>query len=194
MEYKLILGWISIVIAVIGYVPYFVDIFRGKTKPHAFSWLVWGLLTGIAFVAQVVDGGGYGAWVTGLTSVVTIAIFILALLKGTRDIKRFDWMALSVCFLGIAIWGITKEPLYSVILVTVVDAVAFVPTFRKSFMRPGEETVSLFFLSALKFIIGIIALEHYSVVTWLYPASLVLANGAFVLLLIVRRWQLRNIL
>ena len=55
LEYKTILGIIAVIIALAGYVPYFRDIFRGKTKPHAFSWLVWASLTGIAFFGQIFD-------------------------------------------------------------------------------------------------------------------------------------------
>lgn len=42
-------------------------------------------------------------------------------------------------------------------------------------------------LSSLKFIIAIIALEKVTLVTALYPISLVLANAAFVALLLIRR-------
>ena len=86
LEYKTILGIIAVIIALAGYVPYFRDIFRGKTKPHAFSWLVWASLTGIAFFGQIFDKGGAGAWVTGFTAVVSFAIFFLALKKGEKNI------------------------------------------------------------------------------------------------------------
>src|SRR5580698_5703228 len=62
---KEILGASAILIGCISYVPYFRTIFSGKTKPHAFSWLVWGILTAIAFGGQIVGKGGAGAWVTG---------------------------------------------------------------------------------------------------------------------------------
>ena len=49
------LGGVATAIALAGYVPYFRDLHRGATKSHAFSWLVWAVLIGIAFAGQVAD-------------------------------------------------------------------------------------------------------------------------------------------
>ena len=54
MDYHAVIGGAATVIGVVGYVPYFRDIFRGTTKPHPFSWFLWALLAGIAFAAAVV--------------------------------------------------------------------------------------------------------------------------------------------
>jgi len=189
LEYKTILGIIAVIIALAGYVPYFRDIFRGKTKPHAFSWLVWASLTGIAFFGQIFDKGGAGAWVTGFTAVVSFAIFFLALKKGEKNITSSDKWSLFGAGVALVLWYLTSSPMGSVILITLIDALGFYPTFRKSYHKPHEETMLTFFLSGLKFVIAIIALQNYSVVTYLYPASLVLMNFIFVGLLIVRRRQ-----
>lgn len=76
------------------------------------------------------------------------------------------------------------------ILITVIDTLGFAPTFRKAYHKPQEETLITFALSAVKFVISIVALSNYSTVTVLYPASLVLMNGLFVAMLIIRRKQL----
>ncbi|MBU1112174.1 MAG: hypothetical protein ABIG93_01935 [archaeon] len=188
-EYKAILGIIAIVLALAGYIPYFRDIFLGKTKPHTYTWLVWASLTGIAFFGQMFDGGGAGAWVTGFTALVSFVIFFIALKKGEQSITTSDkWSLFGAC-IALVLWFITNNPLGSVILITLIDALGFYPTFRKSYHKPHEETMSTYFLSGLKFIIAIIALQNYTVITWLYPASLVLMNFVFVGLLVVRRKQ-----
>ena len=43
LEYKIILGVAAVLIGIAAYIAYFRNIFAGKTKPHAFSWLVWGI-------------------------------------------------------------------------------------------------------------------------------------------------------
>jgi len=35
----------------VAFVPYFRSIFSGTTRPHVFSWVVWGTNTSVAFVA-----------------------------------------------------------------------------------------------------------------------------------------------
>jgi hypothetical protein len=59
-EIKTILGISAVVIAFISYVPYICNIFAGKTKPHAFTWLIWCTLNAIAFAGQIKDKAGAG--------------------------------------------------------------------------------------------------------------------------------------
>lgn len=184
------LGIIAVAIGLIGYVPYFRTILNGKTKPHAFTWLVWGSLTAIAFAGQLAGGGGAGAWVTGFTALTSFIIFGFALVRGVKDFPLTDWLCLLGCIVATVLWLVTEDPLTAVILITIIDAVAFIPTIRKSYSNPNSEPVLTYMLSGLKFLIGIIALEYLSLVTVLYPASLVAANSVFVLMLIVRRRRL----
>lgn len=186
-DYKLYLGSVAMVIGVVSYVPYFRDIFLGTTKPHAFSWLVWSVITGIAFAAQIVEHGGPGAWVTGFTTVTCLMVFVCALFKGSRVFLLIDWLSLTAAFGALGLWWITKEPTLAVIMLTLVDALGFVPTYRKAFSKPHEETLSLYVLSSLKFGIAIAALEVYTISTWLYPASLVVMNMTFVMMVMARR-------
>ena len=191
-DYKIFLGYLAIIISFASYVPYFKNIFSGKVKPHAFSWFVWGLLTTVAFAAQVVDKAGAGAWVTASTALACYGVFALALFKGDRKFSLFDWVALVSALIALALWAFTKNPTMSVILVTVVDALGFLPTFRKGYYKPFEESAGLYTASTVKYIIGIFALQSLSVSTWLFPASLVITNAIFVLVLLVRRSQLKN--
>jgi hypothetical protein len=188
---KEILAVIAIIIGLVGYIPYFTTIFSGKTKPHAFTWFVWGLLTAIAFGGQVAGNGGAGAWVTGFTALISFTVFGLALVKGKRDFPLADWLCLVGCMLSLALWAVTENPLSAIILITIIDMLAFIPTFRKSYHKPDSEPAFTYALSGLKFAVAIVALEEFSVVTVLYPASLVLTNGLFVLMLYVQRKRLR---
>jgi hypothetical protein len=61
MDFKVLVALIAVAMTITGYFFYFRDIFASKTKPHAFSWLVWAVLTGIAFFGQLSDNAGPGA-------------------------------------------------------------------------------------------------------------------------------------
>lgn len=186
---KTVLGITATVMALVSYIPYIRNMLSGKTKPHAFSWLVWGALTAIAFVGQISDGAGPGAWVTGFTACISFFIFITALRTGEKDITKTDWLSLVGAGIAMLLWWATSDPLIAVMLITVIDALGFFPTFRKSYQKPYQETAITFALSALKFVIAILALENLTPTTWLYPASLVLMNGIFVIMLLIRRKQ-----
>ena len=189
MDIKTAIGITAVIIAIVGYVPYFRDLLAGKTKPHAFSWLIWGVLNAVAFAGAVHDKGGAGAWSVGLTAVALFTIFGIALKKGEKDIKPFDWACLIGSGLSLVLWAITSEPLTAIILITVIDALGFLPTVRKSWRKPHQETLSTFALNTLKYLLVVLALESYTWVTTLFPLSLVVMNGLFVLMLVMRRRQ-----
>lgn len=192
MEYKVALTLVAIAIGLVSYVPYFRDMASGKTKPHAFSWFIWGLLTAIAFIVQLKQGGGAGAWVSGVTAFFCFVIAAFALFKGERNITKFDWFCLTAALTGIVLWQLTSEPLAAVLIVTLVDVLGLLPTFRKAYRKPFEETLSTFVLSTVKYALAVLALESYAVEVVLYPASVVVINGVFSLMVFVRRRQLKR--
>ncbi len=189
-DYHLIISVIASFIGIASLAPYFQDIFRGTTKPHVFTWFLWGILTGLACVAQVSAGGGVGAWATGIESIACFTISAFALRWGEKDIRPFDWVAFAAAFAGIFLWYATNNPLYAVLIIMAVDIAAFAPTFRKAYGKPQEETMSAFALSAVRWALVLVALESFNLTTALYPASVALTDMAFVALLLWRRRQL----
>jgi len=187
MNLKEVLGALSAILLLFGYIPYIRSVAVGKTKPHAFSWLVWGLLAAIGFTAQVVEGAGPGSWMVGFEVLAYFTIFALALIKGIRRFDALDWYSLGLAILAIGLWIVTDEPLIAVILVTIGDFIGFVPTFRKGFAKPHEEHGGPYLFGTIASVLALFALAQYSPTTWLYPASLVLTNGAFVSMLKMRR-------
>ncbi len=183
MEYKIILGGAALIFGLFQYVPYLIDVVRGKTKPHAFSWFAWSLPTAVVFAAQLNDGGGAGVWVTGLTAFMCTVIFVLSLFKGERDIRPLDWVSLVVSGVGIVLWLYTNNPLWAVILTTAVDLIGFVPTIRKSLVHPLEETRSTYAMGGIKWVLSVGALSNYSAITLIYPVGMIVANFGFVLFL-----------
>lgn len=187
LSYKIILGIIATIISLIAYIPYFRDIFKGKTKPHAFTWLVWFILTTIAFAGQLSEGAGAGAWATGSISAASLAIFILSLKKGEKNITISDKFSLFGAFFAIYLWYLTKDPLASIVLIIIIEVLSFYPTIRKSIQKPFEETLSTYVLVGSSFVLATVAIENYLLTTWLYPSALVLLNFGFAIMLIIKR-------
>lgn len=189
-DYKTILGILAVVIGLVSYIPYYRDVLRGTTKPHPFSWFAFSLLMGITFFAQIITGAGPGAWVTGISAVAVLGIALLSIWKGHREVTKFDWFCFAGAILGIVLWRATNDPLAAVIIVTITDVLAFAPTYRKAYIRPDEETASLFVFSAAKYLVSLFALSTFNLTTALFPVSLVISNALFVALLVLRRRRL----
>jgi hypothetical protein len=72
-------------------------------------------------------------------------------------------------------------------LLTATSVIAFLPTYRKGFSRPTEERVSTYFLSGLKFVVALFALNAFIPTNYLYPIVMLSTNWGFVILLWSRR-------
>ncbi len=192
MDLKIISAVAGVALSVFGYGVYFRGIFKGVFKPHAFTWLIWGVLTWIAFVAQVQDGAGVGAWVTAVMGIASVLIFVLALVRGEKNITTSDWISLVSAGIALLVWLVTSQPLISVCIAILIDNLGLYPTLRKSWHKPYQESLINTYAAALKFVFALIALENYSLLTWLYPASLVLANVGTIVLLEYRRRVVDN--
>lgn len=188
---KELLGLIATAIAIVGFILYIRSVFHGKTKPHAFTWLVWAVLSGIAFAVQFVERAGPGSWATLVGTIGCLAILILALWKGTRQFTAFDWVCLFLALLGIALWVTTKVALTAAILVTLADAIGYIPTYIKGFAKPFEEHIALYAIGIIIPLFSIPAIEHFVLANWLYPASLIVTNVGFVTMILIRRRALR---
>ena len=134
-------------------------------------------------------GGAAGSWVTGFTAAACLVVFVFALFRGEKEITRGDTLSLIGAGVATLLWWLTQDPLLAVVLITLIDALGFYPTFRKSWFKPQEETLSTYWISSLKFAIALFALGEFTLVTALYPASLVIMNGGFAAMVAVRRKQ-----
>lgn len=191
---KYMIGIIAVILTFVGYIPYLKDLISGKTKPHVYSWLLWGVVTSIAFALQVLGGGGVGSFVTLSAAIMCFVVIGLSFKYGTNtDITASDKIFLGMAFITLIIWLFAKQPLLSIILTTTIDLLGFVPTIRKSWNNPFTETMSFYFLNTFRFTLAVISLSTYSLLTVLYPASWLLANGLFGLMLVIRRHQIKKI-
>jgi uncharacterized protein with PQ loop repeat len=190
IEYKTILSIIGIVLTFIAYIPYVHDILKGKTKPHVISWFIWALTTGIIYGLQVSAGAGSGAWITLAVAVIMLLIFFLSLKGGDKDVKPIDIVFLVIAIIALALWFVVKQPLLSIILLTSVDIMGFIPTFRKTWASPYSETLSTYSINTFRHALSFFALAEFNPITYLFPISWTLANGIFVVMLVMRRQKI----
>lgn len=187
---KEIIGIIAVILTFVGYIPYIRDTLKGKTKPHIYTWFIWGLVTAIAFGLQISANAGPGAYTTLAAAIVSFIIFGFGLRQGNHDITKSDKVFSILSLVALGLWLFAEQPVLSAILVSTIDMLGFVPTIRKSWHKPYEETLISYLLNTLRFCLALYALDYYTIVTALYPLTWVVASGAFSTYLIVRRKKL----
>ncbi len=190
MDIKVIVSIVAIILVFVGYVPYIIDTVKGTTRPHAFSYFLWALLVYIIFALQLQAGGGLGSWITFTVATVMVVVFALSLKNGKRDIRKVDFIFLAIALLAIPVWLVADQPVLSIILLSTIDMLGFAPTVRKSWVDPWSETLFMYFMTAIRHSLAVIALTEINLVTALFPITWTIANVLFIILLIARRKQL----
>jgi hypothetical protein len=185
---KEFIGVVTVILAFLGLIPYIVDIFKNKTKPHIFTWAVWAIITILAFIGQWQSGAGAGSWTTGVTSLMTIFIAIISFKYGIKDITKSDTIIFIAALLAVIPWYLTKNPTLSIIILTIIDVLAFIPTIRKTIKYPESETLSSYILHTIRHGLSIAAISTYSISTYLFPGALAIMNLIIALIIIKSRF------
>lgn len=185
---KTLLSMIAIALTFLAFVPYITGILKGITKPHVFSWVIWGSTTFIVFLAQLEGNAGIGAWPIGVSGVLTGWVAFLAYLKrGDITITKKDWLFFCVAMSALPIWYLMSDPLWAVIILTLVDILGFAPTARKVYHAPYSEPILFVALFFVRNILVLFALEHYSLTTMLFPVVIAIACLLLITLMLIRR-------
>src|SRR4030067_1366019 len=176
VPYKEILSAIAIALTFAAFVPFIRAVLSGTTKPHVFSWVIWGSTTFVVFLAQIEGKGGVGAWPIGVSGSITIFIAFLAYVKRADiTITKTDWLFFVSAMSSLPLWYLTSDPLWSVVVLTAVDVLGVGPTGREAYRFPHSESLLFFALFTARNLLVILALENYSVTTVLFPGAIAAA-------------------
>ncbi|TAJ15814.1 hypothetical protein EPO56_00775 [Patescibacteria group bacterium] len=176
MEIKLVFAVVSTLLSAVGMIPYIVGMIRGKTHPHVYTWLIWTLSVGTAALGAWIGGGEYGALALSIGFGMTFVIFIFSLFYGTKNITRSDTIALIGALIAIGIWWLFNNPYIALALVTIIDAIGYIPSMRKSLVEPWSEPISTWTLFTLAPLFTIASLSSYNFLTLTYVGMTVIAN------------------
>ena len=177
---KLIFALVAASLAIIGNVPYLRDMFRGKVKPHPYTWFIWSIVSGVTFAGQWIGGAGWALIAFGASEIFTFIIFLFSLKYGFKNIPRADTWFLVVAILGLIPWIITKDPTLSVVIMVTIDCIAFIPTLKKGWQHANTEDAILYESNALRHILALMALSSYNIATMFHSVAMIITNSAMV--------------
>lgn len=182
----------SLVFGFATFAPYYVAMWRGRARPHIFSWIAWTLTGLVGFYASFSHGGGDGAWLFLLQGICCAIVAVYAIFRGEKHITLLDHIALWGSILAVALYLFSNSVILAVLFAATADCFGFVPTFRKSVTTPWDEPVLTYAFSGTAYAFSLAAVSVYSFETVFYAAVLVSANAALICLLLQRRAALRN--
>ncbi|MES2087944.1 MAG: hypothetical protein V4467_03035 [Patescibacteria group bacterium] len=176
-NFKLLLSLLTGILTIVGFVPYVRDIFLRKTKPHLYTWLIWVITQITATVAFLKGGGGnYGTFSLIVGNILVVLVFLLAFKYGTKNITKSDTFVLISALAAVVVWWWLRNPWLSVLMISIIDGLGYLPTFRKSFEEPWSETLSYWGIMTATSMLALAMSNKYNFLTSAYLTTLVVAN------------------
>ena len=183
-----LLGIIGALLITGSYIPYIYHILKGTTKPHVYTWILWSLTPLLAAEAIFEGGGGiFSAINIGVGSILATIILLLSFRYGSKNITTFDTVALTTGLLAAIVWWYFDSPLIAISMVAFIEAVGFLPTYRKIWNEPWSESTVAWSLFVSGNICALAALDQYNLVTTLYIVTMIVASSTLILLSSHRR-------
>ena len=160
------IGYITVIIQLIGISFYLRDMFRGKTKPNLVSWFIWALAPLVGSWLEWKAGAGLSFLPVFMAGFNPILVIILALIikNGYWKITKFDILCGFLAILAFALWLLTKNLSLSVLFAILSDALASIPTLLKSWKFPETETYTAYLGGIIANIIGLLIIKN-----WTFP-------------------------
>lgn len=193
LDRAVVFAALAIIVSLFRYGTYLWGMYKKETRPHVFSWLNWGIVTGIGAYAQLKLDGGLSTWVLVVVSATCLFIAFLALFVGEKNITKSDWVTFIGALLAIPIWQATSSPMLVILLIIVIDSLTYYPTFRKSWSDPWGEPPVSYFWAGLRYFLALFAVPEFNIMVMVYPFFLMASDWGFALYALWRRRVLSKI-
>jgi hypothetical protein len=177
----------ALVASTANVLPYMWSIWRGRTRPHAFTWIVWGLVMGVGAAAQVVGGAGTGAWNLAYGACLCLILAALTIVKVSLQVTRNDWITFGAALATIPLWYITKNPLWSLLLAIAIDGVGYWFIIRNVWAHPEHERALFYTTNNVQVVLSILALQTFNFITAAYPMFMLTGNLSIAFIIVFRR-------
>jgi hypothetical protein len=188
---ELLLFGIALAVGLYGYIDYAYKIPGGSLRPRAATWLVWGVLSTVVAFIQIDNGAGLGSIGAILGALSGYVLAAMAWKYGHRHIHEADIISIVLSVSAFAVWGIYGDKA-AVIMASGIYLVGFLPTLVRATKAPRHERLTPFVTAVVKHSISYVLLGSVSVETAVFPIILTIANGLFVLYVLIGRASKRT--
>lgn len=178
IDWHIILGVISGILAGTAIVPYVKDIVHGTTRPNTVSWALWVLLLLISILAQISAKASFSLIFLIGDLIGTSIVLILCLIG--YGYSKYGWVEkICLCLAAIAIisWQLTHQPVLALIFAIIADLLASIPTVVKTYRDPWSEHPTAWLIICAASLLGIFATTIMNVPNLIFPIYLLFING-----------------
>lgn len=188
-DWKIIAGIFAGIFSLLGFVPYIITIYQGKTSPNRASWSIWASLGIVLAVSNYSAGARETMWLLTAYAVCQITIAVLSLKYGEGGWNAFDGTCLLGAFISIILWQLFDSPLIAITISIAIDSLGALPTIKKSYLQPETEDLFSWMMFWMAGTLNICALAQWSVELSAQPVYLFTFNSIVVSLLLIPKFH-----
>jgi hypothetical protein len=183
--------YLTLVLNLVGSAHYIAMILTGQVRPNRASWLLWAVAPAVVFAAELDQGVGLRTLMTfGIALGPLLVLLASYLRRGAYwQLGFFDWACAGLSGLAVALWALTDSPNTAIVLSMAADALAAVPTIRKSISHPETEHPLFFVFVSAGGALTLLTLQRWTFADWAFPAYILLFPGFLAWLI---WWQQRT--
>lgn len=158
--------FVGVFINLVGLFWYIKDVIKGGTRPNLVSWFIWSLAPFIGVFFQFKAGAGLSVLPIFMAGFTSLVVIIIAILKknGYWKINSFDVVCGTISLFALILYVFTHNLSISILFAIISDALAYIPTIRKSWSFPETETGLMYTTGIVSNLIGLLTIN-----TWTFP-------------------------
>ncbi|MGA7935137.1 MAG: hypothetical protein WCA35_16435 [Kovacikia sp.] len=183
-NWQAIIGIVAGLIGLLGFVPYIITAFQGKTRPNRASWWIWGILGVVLGISYYCSGASNSIWVPVCFAISQLVIAIISLRHGEGGWNRLDRMCLLGVGVSLMMWWLFNSPLAALLFTLLIDFLGALPTIKKSYLEPEQESWLSWALFLTANTLNLLALENWQLALSAYPFYLFCLSGTITFLLV----------
>ena len=158
MNISIVAGIISTVLAVYSAVPYIRSVLNGKTIPDRLGWLVFTIMNGMVFFAQLFAGGRSSTLISLAFFTFSLTVFILSFTKGTTKPTNTTISLFFLALVAMGVWAFTRNNNVAIWLTLVIDILGTAIIILKTRRNPGTEDATSWIIGTIAYVFSCIAL------------------------------------
>ena len=183
MSLQYVSGLLSSVFFTVAYFPYIISVVKGQTKPHPFSWFLWGMIGIITLYFYFRVGAQETLGLAVLGAIFPFVVFVFSLKYWKGSFSRFDYVVLGLSLFSIILYLLFHSAAVSLSVSILADMFAFMPTIRKTYIDPSSESLSSWGLFLISYILSIVAISKWTYGVAVFPCYLALFGTIMCVLL-----------
>lgn len=169
-------GILAGILSLAAFFPYIYSILRGKTKPSMASWLIWFVVGVLLLASYGTSGAKYTLWMP-LSYVLGPLVIVVLTFRNSEPLTKLEVSCLFLAAFSLFVWFFSRSNTLALCMHLTIDCMGVVPTIRKSYKRPQEESKIAWSMIFVGSVFNLLAVDSYDFNKTSYPLYMFMGNG-----------------